>query len=92
LATAAFALIPVGDPTAGLAEVGDRWYRLLHIETGRVLHRATLAAFGLGLATRIHSEGANDTTDAALGLSGTGYRSCSFLLAGLATPSSLPLI
>jgi hypothetical protein len=75
-------LIPVGDPLAGITRFGDLWYRLQQAEAGLVVHRAALAAAALGLAARIHSDGANPATDTALGL-GTGpWRSLSFLPVG----------
>jgi SagB-type dehydrogenase family enzyme len=82
LPEAAAVLVPVGDPLAGAPWLGDRWYRIQQIETGIMVHRATLAATTRGLATRIHSEGTNDTTDTALGLHATPLRSLSFLLLG----------
>jgi SagB-type dehydrogenase family enzyme len=81
LAGAAAAVIPVGDPLAGTGR-SDRWYRILQIETGLVVHRATLAAAACGLGSRIHSDGANYTTDAVLGLRERPERSLSFLLLG----------
>ncbi|MBV9312705.1 MAG: SagB family peptide dehydrogenase [Pseudonocardia sp.] len=83
---AAAVLIPVGDPFAGVPSFGDRWYRIQHIETGLVLHRATLVATALGLATRIHSEATNPVTDAALGFQATPLGSLSFLLIGSYRP------
>ncbi|NUT45323.1 MAG: hypothetical protein HOV86_35560, partial [Thermoactinospora sp.] len=80
--TAAAVLIPVGDPLAAVDQVGDRWYRLQQIAAGAAAHRATLAAFALGRAARIHSDGANDATDHVLGLAGTPFRSLTFLLLG----------
>jgi SagB-type dehydrogenase family enzyme len=82
LRTCAAALIPVGDPLAGVGSFGDQWYRFQQAEVGLVLHRAALAAAALGLASRIHSDGTNPATDAALGLRGTPWRSLSFLLIG----------
>ncbi|GAA4088763.1 hypothetical protein GCM10022248_68310 [Nonomuraea soli] len=82
LRTAAAALIPVGDPLAAVEQVGDRWYRLQQIAAGASIHRAALAAFALGRAARIHSDGANDATDQVLGLAGTPFRSLSLLLLG----------
>ncbi|MFC7385412.1 SagB/ThcOx family dehydrogenase [Sphaerisporangium rhizosphaerae] len=79
---AAAALVPVGDPLAGVDLFGDRWYRLQQIEAGLVVHRAALAAAALGLAARIHSDGANDTTDEVLGIAATPLRSLSFLATG----------
>ncbi|MGW4638956.1 SagB family peptide dehydrogenase [Sphaerisporangium sp. NPDC004334] len=79
---AAAALVPVGDPLAGAGLFGDRWYRLQQIEAGLVVHRAALAAAALGLAARIHSDGANDTTDEVLGIAATPLRSLSFLATG----------
>jgi len=82
LGNCAAVLIPVGDPLAGTRRFGDLWYRLQQAEAGLVVHRATLAAAALGLAARIHSDGANPATDTALGL-GTGpWRSLSFLPIG----------
>jgi SagB-type dehydrogenase family enzyme len=81
LAAAAAAVVPVGDPLDADRGLGDRWYRIQQIETGLVVHRAALAAAVCGLGARIHSDGANRTTDAALGLRGT-ERSLSFLLLG----------
>ncbi|MFC5826353.1 hypothetical protein [Nonomuraea insulae] len=82
LRTAAAVIVPVGDPLAGLARCGDLWFRRQQAETGLVVHRAALAASALGLTSRIHSDGANPDTDAALGLAGTPWRSLSFLLIG----------
>lgn len=82
LPEAAAVLVPVGDPLAGVPWLGDRWYRIQQIETGIMVHRATLAATICGLATRIHSDGTNDATDTALGLNATPLRSLSFLLLG----------
>ncbi|MFC4534185.1 SagB family peptide dehydrogenase [Sphaerisporangium dianthi] len=79
---AAAVLVPVGDPLAGVGLFGDRWYRLQQIEAGLVVQRAALAAAALGLAARIHSDGANDTTDEVLGIAGTQLRSLSFLAMG----------
>ena len=86
LATAAAAVIPVGNPLAGGA--GDRWYRILQIGTGLAVHRAALAAAACGLGSRIHSDGANYTTDAALGLGDRPERSLSFLLLGHRRPGA----
>ncbi|WP_245920313.1 nitroreductase family protein [Actinomadura mexicana] len=82
LRCAAAALVPVGDPTGGEDGFGPRWYRVQQAETGMALHRATLAATALGLAARIHSDGTNPATQAALGLSGTGRTPLGFLLLG----------
>lgn len=82
LAGAAAVVIPVGDPLTDTHGLGDRWYRVLQIETGLVVHRATLAATARGLSTRIHSDGANYTTDTVLGLRDRPERSLSFLLLG----------
>jgi hypothetical protein len=79
---AAAVLVPVGDPLAGVAHLGDRWYRLQQIEVGMVTHRAALAAAALGLAARIFSDGANAQTDAVLGLRGTRLRSLCLLALG----------
>lgn len=89
LAEAAAVLLPVGDPLAGTPQLGDRWYRIQQIETGLMVHRATLAATASGLAARIHSEGTNDATDTALGLHPTPLRSLSFLLLGHQRPGPL---
>jgi hypothetical protein len=80
--TCAAVLIPVGDPLAGARRFGDLWYRLQQAEAGLVVHRAALAAAALGLAARIHSDGANPTTDTALGLGAGPWRSLSFLPIG----------
>jgi SagB-type dehydrogenase family enzyme len=82
LPEAAVVLIPVGDPLAGTARFGDRWYRIQQIESGLMIHRAILIVTALGLAARIHSDGANTTTDTAVGLQPTPLRSLSFLLVG----------
>ena len=82
LPEAAAVLLPVGDPLVGAPRFGDRWYRIQQMETGLIIHRATLAATALGLAARIHSDGTNDATDTALGLPPTSLRSLSFLLLG----------
>jgi SagB-type dehydrogenase family enzyme len=82
LRTCAAVVIPAGDPLAGTWRFGDLWYRLQQAETGLVVHRATLAAAAVGLTSRIHSDGTNPATDAALGLAGTPWRSLSFLLLG----------
>ncbi|MEU7938193.1 SagB/ThcOx family dehydrogenase [Microbispora bryophytorum] len=88
---AAAVLVPVGDPLAGAGLFGDRWYRLQQAEAGLAAQRAALAAAALGLAARIHSDGANDTTDEVLGIAGTPLRSLSFLAMG--TPlTSGPLV
>ncbi|MCO6006992.1 hypothetical protein NE236_18555 [Actinoallomurus purpureus] len=63
---------------AGTGRFGDAWYRLQQIETGLVIHRATLAATALGATVRIHSEATSPATDTALGLTGTPWRSLSF--------------
>ncbi|MFE6688556.1 SagB family peptide dehydrogenase [Streptomyces sp. NPDC057743] len=89
LAECAAVLIPAGDPLAGIDAFGDRWYRVQQVEAGLLLHRATLAATALGLTARIHSDGTNDTTDAALGLAGTRQRSLSFLALGKPRPGCL---
>ncbi|MFI6708882.1 SagB family peptide dehydrogenase [Nonomuraea sp. NPDC050478] len=88
---AAAALVPAGDPVAGARLFGDRWYRMQQMEAGLVVQRATLAATALGLAARIHSDGANETTDEVLGLAGTPLRSLSFLLLGT-PPTGGPLV
>ncbi|MFD0473631.1 nitroreductase family protein [Nonomuraea thailandensis] len=88
---AAAVLIPVGDPVAGARTFGDRWYRMQQMEAGLIAQRATLAATALGLAARIHSDGANETTDEALGLAGTPLRSLSFLAMGT-PPTGGPLV
>ncbi|MEV0828390.1 nitroreductase family protein [Nonomuraea rubra] len=88
---AAAVLIPVGDPVAGAGTFGDRWYRMQQMEAGLIAQRATLAATALGLAARIHSDGANETTDEALGLAGTPLRSLSFLAMGT-PPTGGPLV
>lgn len=82
LRTCAAVVIPAGNPLAGTGRYGDLWYRLQQTETGLVVHRATLAATALGLTGRIHSDGTNPATDAALGLAATSWRSLSFLLLG----------
>jgi hypothetical protein len=82
LPEAAAVLLPVGDPLAGTHRFGDRWYRIQQLEAGLMVHRATLAATAHGLATRIHSDGTNHTTDTALGLLTTPLRTLSFLLLG----------
>ena len=82
LATAAAVVVPVGDPLDANRGLGDRWYRVLQIETGLVVHRAALAAAACDLGARIHSDGANRATDAALGLTDRPERSLSFLLLG----------
>lgn len=86
LGEAAAVLLPVGDPLEGTPRLGDRWYRIQQIETGLMVHHATLAATARRLATRIHSDGANHATDAALGLHATLLRSLSFLLFGHQRP------
>lgn len=86
LGEAAAVLLPVGDPLEGTPQLGDRWYRIQQIETGLMVHRATLAATARRLATRIHSEGANHATDTALGLHTTPLRGLSFLLLGHQRP------
>lgn len=88
---AAAALVPVGDPVAGAHLFGDRWYRMQQMEAGLVTQRATTAATALGLAARIHSDGANETTDEVLGLAGTPLRSLSFLVLGT-PPTGGPLV
>ncbi|GAB3442015.1 hypothetical protein GCM10027570_08850 [Streptomonospora sediminis] len=80
---AAAVLIPVGDQLAGSTEFGARWYRIQQAETGMALHRAALAAPPLGLSARIHSDGTNAVTEAALGLAGTGRTPLGFLLIGV---------
>ncbi len=82
LPEAAVVLLPVGDPLAEAHRFGDRWYRIQQIETGLMIHRATLAATAGGLAARIHSDGTNDTTDTTLGLHDSPLRSLSFLMLG----------
>ncbi len=82
LASAAAVIVPVGDPLDADRGLGDRWYRVLQIETGLVVHRAALAAAACGLGARIHSDGANPATDAALGLTDRPERALSFLLLG----------
>jgi SagB-type dehydrogenase family enzyme len=82
LRDAAAVLVPVGDPFAGVARYGDLWYRLQQIETGAIVQQATLAAFALGLAARIHSDGTNDATDRVLGLTATARCGLSFLVTG----------
>lgn len=91
LRTAAVVIIPVGDPLAGIVRYGDVWYLRQQAETGLVVHRAALAASALELTSRIHSDGANPDTDAALGLAGTPWRSLSLLLIG-APPRSGPVL
>ncbi|AQZ61453.1 hypothetical protein BKM31_08175 [[Actinomadura] parvosata subsp. kistnae] len=88
---AAAVLIPVGDPVAGAPTFGDRWYRMQQMETGLITQRAALAAAALGLAARIHSDGANETTDDVLGLARTPLRSLSFLVMGT-PPTGGPLV
>ncbi|MFE2756100.1 hypothetical protein ACFXGA_29290 [Actinosynnema sp. NPDC059335] len=87
LPEAAAAVVPVGDQATGGTTFGDRWYRLQQAEAGLVVHRATLAASALGLAARIHSDGTNPATDAALGVRGP-LRGLSFLLLGTPRPGS----
>ncbi len=82
LREAVVALIPVGDPEAEVARYADRGYRLLQIATGLAAHRAALAAAALGLGARLHSDGTTESTDTALGLSGTGWSSQTMLLIG----------
>ena len=88
---AAAVLIPVGDPLAGAPAFGDRWYRMQQMEAGLIAQRATLAATALGLAARIHSDGANETTDEVLGLGDGPLRSLSFLVMGT-PPTGGPLV
>ncbi|GAB2943311.1 SagB family peptide dehydrogenase [Nonomuraea fastidiosa] len=88
---AAAVLIPAGDPLAGAPPFGDRWYRMQQMEAGLIAQRAALAATALGLAARIHSDGANETTDAVLGLAGSPLRSLSFLVMGT-PPTGGPLV
>jgi SagB-type dehydrogenase family enzyme len=85
LPEAAAILVPAGDQTTGSTTFGDRWYRLQQAEAGLVVHRAALAAAAAGLAARVHSDGTNTTTDAAVGLSGP-LHSLSFLLVGQPRP------
>lgn len=85
LPEAAAVLVPTGDQMTGCTTIGDRWYRLQQAEAGLVVHRAALAAAAAGLAARIHSDGTNPTTDAALGLPDP-LHSLSFLLVGKARP------
>jgi SagB-type dehydrogenase family enzyme len=89
LPEAAAIVLPVGDPLERVAEFGDRWYRMQQIEAGLAVHRATLAATALGLAARIHSDGTNSATDAALGLRGTSRQALSFLLLGNLRPGAV---
>jgi SagB-type dehydrogenase family enzyme len=79
---AGMALIPVGNYESGMRAHGDRWYRMQNIETGIMVHRATLAATAVGLTARIFSDGTTDTVDNALGLAGTPNQSLSMLLVG----------
>ncbi|MET8862777.1 SagB family peptide dehydrogenase [Nonomuraea sp. NPDC004580] len=88
---AAAVLIPVGDPVAGAPAFGDRWYRMQQMEAGLIVQRAALAATALGLAARIHSDGANETTDEVLGLAASPLRSLSFLVMGT-PPTGGPLV
>ncbi|MEV0621985.1 SagB family peptide dehydrogenase [Nonomuraea sp. NPDC050404] len=88
---AAAVLVPVGDPVAGARLFGDRWYRMQQMEAGLVAQRAALSAAALGLAARIHSDGANETTDEVLGLAGGPLRSLSFLALGT-PPTGGPLL
>ncbi|MEO3805421.1 SagB family peptide dehydrogenase [Nonomuraea sp. B1E8] len=88
---AAAALVPVGDPLAGARLFGDRWYRMQQMEAGLVAQRAALAAAALGLAARIHSDGANETTDEVLGLAATSLRSLSFVAMGT-PPTGGPVV
>lgn len=82
LPEAAAAVVPVGDQTTGSTTFGDRWCRLQQAEAGLVLHRAAL-----GLAARIHSDGTNPATDAALGVRDP-LHGLSFLLLGTPRPGS----
>ncbi|MFI7453446.1 hypothetical protein ACIBQX_38565 [Nonomuraea sp. NPDC049714] len=82
LREAAAVILPVGDPLEGVARFGDMWCRLQMIESGVLVHRATLAATALGLAARIHSDVCGEATDTTLGLRGAGRRSLSALLVG----------
>ncbi|MEU4232921.1 SagB family peptide dehydrogenase [Nonomuraea sp. NPDC026600] len=82
LRSAAAALVPVGDPMAGVRWFGDRWYRIQQAGTGLAVHRATLAAAALGISARIHSDGTIAATSAALGLTGSDRQALSFLLLG----------
>ncbi|MFC5186774.1 nitroreductase family protein [Actinomadura harenae] len=82
LRNATAALIPVGAPLTEATHCGDVAYRLQQTETGMVTHRAALAAAVLGLTSRIHSDAANPSTGAVLGLQGTPWRPLSFLLIG----------
>ncbi|TDE24934.1 SagB/ThcOx family dehydrogenase, partial [Nonomuraea mesophila] len=88
---AAAVLVPVGDPLAGVRLYGDRWYRMQQMEAGLVAQRAALTATALGLAARIHSDGANETTDEVLGLAATPLRSLSFLAMGT-PPTGGPVV
>jgi SagB-type dehydrogenase family enzyme len=76
------ALIPVGNYESGVRAHGDRWYRVQNIETGIMLHRATLAATAIGLTGRIFSDGTTDIVDDALGLTNTPNQGLSMLLVG----------
>ncbi|MFF4407457.1 SagB/ThcOx family dehydrogenase [Streptoverticillium reticulum] len=68
-AESAFTLFATGDPQQvhKVAELGDRWYRVLQARTGAALHRAALAAAGWGLAARIFSDTSTDAVAAFLG-------------------------
>ncbi|MBA8826422.1 SagB-type dehydrogenase family enzyme [Saccharopolyspora lacisalsi] len=81
---AAVALFPLAAVGAALTHHGDRGYRLVQIETGALTHRAALASAALGVAARIHSGGACENTDRALGLRGTRWSSETMLLIGAA--------
>lgn len=65
----AFTLFVTGDPQQvdRVAELGDRWYRVLQARTGAAVHRAALAAAGWGLAARIFSDTGTDAVAASLG-------------------------
>lgn len=89
LSEAAFVVLPVGDPLTGSELLGDGWYRWQQAEAGILTHRAALAAASAGLSARILSDVANPTTDDALGLAGSPYRTLCALLVGR-TPARTP--
>jgi SagB-type dehydrogenase family enzyme len=68
--TANFWLMPVGDAEPAERRYGNRWYRVQHAAAGAALHRACLAAAGIGVASRIQNDVLIHQLDEWLGLAG----------------------
>jgi SagB-type dehydrogenase family enzyme len=68
----AVCLFPVSEFETSLPALGDRWYRVQHLEAGLVTQRLYRAVAGLGLACHAHCGYDVGRLRALLGLTGTG--------------------